>query len=152
LRLETLGFENVYDYVAGKAEWLANGLPREGRTADVLYAGQAVDADPPTCSLDTPLDEIRATLENARFGFCLVLGAGRVVLGSVRRSALDRADPSATADSLMAPGPSTARFDTPAETLVKRLARRRLATAVISRPNGSLVGVFSRADVEQQLH
>ena len=32
-RLETLGFSEVYDYVAGKADWLARGLPREGEKA-----------------------------------------------------------------------------------------------------------------------
>ena len=30
-RLEGLGFERVYDYVPGKADWFASGLPREGR-------------------------------------------------------------------------------------------------------------------------
>src|SRR5688572_23586838 len=29
-RLETLGFEQVYDYVAGKADWGSGGLPLEG--------------------------------------------------------------------------------------------------------------------------
>ena len=32
-RLETLGFAEVYDYVAGKADWLGRGLPREGEKA-----------------------------------------------------------------------------------------------------------------------
>ena len=29
-RLESFGFEQVYDYVAGKADWGAAGLPLEG--------------------------------------------------------------------------------------------------------------------------
>jgi rhodanese-related sulfurtransferase len=29
-RLEDLGFEKVYDYVPGKADWFANGLPKVG--------------------------------------------------------------------------------------------------------------------------
>jgi hypothetical protein len=32
-RLATIGFTEVYDYVAGKAEWLARGLPRDGEKA-----------------------------------------------------------------------------------------------------------------------
>ena len=28
-RLESLGFARVYDYVAGKADWMAAGLPTE---------------------------------------------------------------------------------------------------------------------------
>ena len=37
-RLQTLGFTNVYDYVLGKADWLAHGLPTEGEQADVPRA------------------------------------------------------------------------------------------------------------------
>src|SRR5215210_8575501 len=53
-RLETLGFDPsfVFDYVEGKADWLANGLPREGDNADIPYAGDLVDGNPPTCALD----------------------------------------------------------------------------------------------------
>ena len=29
-RLESLGFRQVYDYVAGEADWFASGLPMEG--------------------------------------------------------------------------------------------------------------------------
>ena len=29
-RLESLGFGEVYDYVAGKLDWMAAGLPTEG--------------------------------------------------------------------------------------------------------------------------
>jgi rhodanese-related sulfurtransferase len=35
-RLELLGFTQVYDYVAGKADWLAHGLPTEGEQARSL--------------------------------------------------------------------------------------------------------------------
>jgi hypothetical protein len=34
-RLELLGFVQVYDYVAGKADWLAHGLSTEGEQAQV---------------------------------------------------------------------------------------------------------------------
>jgi hypothetical protein len=67
-RLETLGFEPslVFDYVEGKAGWLANGLPREGDNATVALAGELVDGDPPTCALDTPVADIRLTLAASR--------------------------------------------------------------------------------------
>ena len=41
-RLETLGFERVYDYVGGKADWLGHALPREGEAASVPNAGELV--------------------------------------------------------------------------------------------------------------
>jgi CBS domain-containing protein len=152
-RLETLGFDPklVFDYVAGKAEWLANGLPREGENTSVLYAGEVVDADPPTCALDTPVADIRARLDGSRYGFCLVVSAGRIVLGRVRRSLLDTGDAAAAAEQVMEPGPSTVRFNVHAEELIQRLAKRGLKTAVVTTPSGCLVGVFHREDAEARL-
>jgi CBS domain-containing protein len=150
-RLETLGFEQVHDYVGGKAEWLANGLPREGANATVPYAGELVDPDPPTCALATPVADVRAALDGSRYGFCLVVNERRIVLGRVRRSALEGADPAATAETVMEPGPSTVRFDIPAADLVRRLAERDLNTAVVTTPGGRLVAVFHRVDAERQL-
>jgi hypothetical protein len=40
-RLEGLGFERVYDYVPGKADWFARGLPTERRLASVPTIGEA---------------------------------------------------------------------------------------------------------------
>lgn len=151
-RLETLGFEHVHDYVAGKADWLSNGLPREGEAANAPYAGDVVDADPPTCALGDTIGDVRATLDGSRYGFCLVvLGEHRVLLGRVRRSAIDGADPGATAEHVMEPGPSTVRYDSQLRDLVERLAERGLKTAVVTTPGGCLVGVFHRADAEARL-
>ena len=152
-RLETLGFDPrlVFDYVEGKAGWLANGLPRDGDNASVLYAGELVDVDPPTCALDTPVGQIRQALAATGYGFALVISAGRIVLGRVRRSALASADDTSTAEEIMEAGPSTVRFDMPAHELVKRLAKRDLKTAVVTTPHGCLVGVFHRARAETRL-
>ena len=152
-RLETLGFDPrlVYDFVEGKAGWLAYGLPREGDTATVLYAGEVVDADPPTCALNTPVAEIHGTLTETGYGFALVTTADRIVLGRVRSSALVSADASSTAEDVMDAGPSTVRFNTRADELVRRLAKRDLKTAVVTTPNGCLVGVFHRAEAEARL-
>src|SRR5688572_3815927 len=112
-RLETLGFDPdlVFDYVEGKADWLANGLPREGDNATVLYAGDLVDADPPTCALNTPAGQIHESLNETGYGFALVTSAARIVLGRVRRSALASADNSSTAEDVIEEGPSTVRFN-----------------------------------------
>ena len=149
----TLGFVPclVFDYVEGKADWLANGLPREGDSATVLYAGELVDAHPPTCTLDTPVADIRAALAASGYEFALVISASRIVLGSVRRNAMASASDSSTAEDLMEPGPSTVRFNTRADELVQRLAKRDLKSAVVTTPHGCLVGVFHRAAAESRL-
>jgi predicted transcriptional regulator len=80
-----------------------------------------------------------------------VVNEQRIVLGRVRRSAIDDTDPTATAEGVMEPGPSTVRFNTPARELAQRLAERDLKTAIVTTPEGCLGGVFHRTDVEEQL-
>jgi len=108
-RLETLGFERVYDYVEGKADWLARGLPRAGTSAGVPYAGDLLDPAAPTCDLSDDLASALAAVEASRYGFCLVVNEERILLGRLRRSALEDAAGAATVESLMEPGPSTVR-------------------------------------------
>ncbi len=38
-RLETLGFDDVYDYVSGKSDWMAAGLPTVRESVGVPTAG-----------------------------------------------------------------------------------------------------------------
>jgi hypothetical protein len=51
VRLETLGFTQVFDYAAGKADWTSTGLPTEGTLADQPRAGDIAQRDVPTCGL-----------------------------------------------------------------------------------------------------
>jgi Mg/Co/Ni transporter MgtE len=131
--------------VDGKADWLAHGLPREGETARIPYAGELVDPDPPSCSLSDNISVLRARIEDSRYGYCLVLGERRVVLGRVRRTALASAPEHASAEQLMEAGPSTVRPNTPVPELLERLAKDDLETAIVTTPRGCLIGVFSGA-------
>jgi CBS domain-containing protein len=149
-RLETLGFD-AYDYADGKADWIAHGLPREGQNVGGLYAGEMIDRDPPTCPLSADLGAVRAALEGSQYGFCLVTGDERILLGRVRKSELRDADSGVRAEDVMEPGPSTVRPNTPAKQLAERLAKRELRTAIVTTPEGRLLGVFHRADAEQRL-
>jgi CBS domain-containing protein len=141
----------VYDYVAGKADWLAHGLAREGTRATVPRAGDLLDTEPPTCTLDEDLATATAAIERSRYGFCLVVNDQRIVLGRLRRSALHDTVANARVETVMEPGPSTVRPDTPARELADRLASRNLNTAVITTPEGRLLGVFARAAAERAL-
>jgi predicted transcriptional regulator len=150
-RLETLGFEQAYDYVGSRADWFAHGLPREGQAANVPYAGDLVDADPPVCSLTDAVTDVRAQQEGSRYGFCVVVNEERIVLGRVRRSAIERAEPTVSVESVMEPGPSTIRPSARAADLVERLAKGGLRTTIVTTPEGRLLGVFHRADAERAL-
>ena len=78
----------------------------------------------------------------------MVVTEKRIVLGRVRRSAAERAEAAATAESVMEAGPSTVRPHTPAAELRERLTSRNLTTAIVTTPGGCLVGVFHAADAE----
>src|SRR5579884_3423720 len=58
-RLESLGFRQVYDYTAGKLDWMAAGLPTEGTGAARPRAGDLARKEVPTCGLDERLGEVR---------------------------------------------------------------------------------------------
>src|SRR3954454_23611829 len=47
--LETLGFEDVFDYVPGKVDWIARGLPTDGENVDAHRVGRLARDDVATC-------------------------------------------------------------------------------------------------------
>ena len=153
-RLEALSFDTVYDYAAGKAGWLASGLPTERARAE-LRAGDLARRDVPTCTIDEPFGEVRERTLAAGWSECIVIDDERVVLGRVGAKALaanaEKAEAQADVESAMDPGPATIRPDTPLESVVERLRKRDRARALITTADGQLVGVLQRADAEQRL-
>jgi hypothetical protein len=148
-RLEALGFTEVYDYVGGKADWLARARPTEGagpspnRVADVLR-DDVIRAD-----LGERIADVRPRVDASPYGFALVIGRGGVLLGRLRRAALD-GDPMATTEDVMEPGPSTLRPDTEPAALARRRRDRELTTAVVTDPDGVLLGIVRVADLDQR--
>jgi CBS domain-containing protein len=145
-RLETLGFTDVYDYAPGKADWRAHGLPIEGEHAGLPTAGALARDDVVTCALADPAAAILERVERSPYGFALVVTDDGTLLGRLRGSARGAAD--ATAEALMEPGPTTVRADTLARDLARRLAGRDHETAIVSTPEGRLIGVVLRTDLE----
>jgi rhodanese-related sulfurtransferase len=147
-RLAQLGFD-VYDYALSKVDWMAHGLPMEGSAAEQPTAMAFVRDDVATCTLDELAAEIRRRIDASPYGFALVL-VDRVVLGRVRGSRLDEAPADASAERLMDPGPSTTRPHTVPDELLRSLQRSNASTAVITTPEGELLGVVRRADLHHE--
>ena len=141
-----MGFQDVYDYMPGKADWLARGLPREGATASEPRAVDFVCKDVVTCRLGDRTGAVRERVERSPFGFAFVVAEGDVLLGRLRKAALE-GDPGASAEDVMEPGPTTMRADTPPARLRERLERQGLTTAVISDPEGRLLGIVRRDEL-----
>ena len=119
-RLETLGFTRVYDYEAGKGDWFAAGLPREGLSASLPRAGDVARHDNAICSLTDTLGDAVRKIREAGKDACIVTTDGGVVLGRVRGKALE-SDPDALVEQLMEAGPTTVRTNELIEPLYQRM-------------------------------
>lgn len=148
-RLEAAGYGPVYDYVAGKSDWLAADLPFEG---SAQLAGPFTRRQVATISEDTPAREALRRLQEQGFGPILVLNHAGVVMGTVHRGTLESAAPATTAGALMRFGVSTVRPSEQVAGLVHRMGHAQLSRVVVTRADGTLVGLFFAADVEQALH
>jgi CBS domain-containing protein len=139
-RLDSLGFTEVYDYVNGKAEWFGYGLAGEGEREDERRVGAFARDDVVTCGLDERVGAVGPLVEASPYGFALVVSEGGVLLGRLRKAALE-GDPSLVASDAMEEGPSTVRPDQDAGELASKLRSKDLKTAIVSTPDGRLVGV-----------
>ncbi len=139
----------MFDYVAGKADWLAYGLPREGANVAVPNVGELTRRDVPTCRLGDRLAEVQERVREAGWDVCIVVSDAGVVLGRLGRKALQAA--AGEVEGAMTPGPGTIRPSVPLETVVKRLRERDLTSALVTTSDGRLVGVLRLGDAERHL-
>jgi len=149
-RLESLGFEHVYDYAAGKADWGSAGLPLEGREGSETRAGAHVRTDAPNCRPEDRLLDICARLEETGWDTCFVLDERGVVLGRIGRRAI-RGSADVSTEEAMTPGPSTVRPSARLEAMVERMRRQKLRTLPVTTSDGRLVGLLRLADAEEAL-
>jgi predicted transcriptional regulator len=143
-RLEAAGFGPVYDYAAGKTDWLAADLPFQG-TAQL--AGMFTRRGVATVAEDSPAAEALRLLDAQGFGPVLVLNQAGVVMGTAYRDSLTSAAPEAEAGTVMRFGVSTVRPSEDAAALAHRMGHAEVTRVVVTRSDGTLVGLFFPADV-----
>jgi CBS domain-containing protein len=148
-RFEGLGFARVYRYPAGKADWLAAGLPSEGRNAGASRAG-TVARDVPTCAPGERVGEVARRAREAGSDVCIVVNDERVVLGRLRGEALDEGS-DAVVEDVMEEGPTTTRANTDLLSLATRLHDHDVASILVTDPDGRLIGVAHRDDADALL-
>ena len=146
-RLEAAGFGPVYDYVAGKSDWLAADLPFEG-TAKL--AGAVTRRGVVTTGERTPAGEALRLLDAQGFGPLLVLNQAGVVMGAAYREALASTPGEAETASVMRFGVSTVRPSEDAAALAHRMSHAEVTRVVVTRSDGTLVGLFFAGDVTSQ--
>ena len=142
------GLTQVFDYVAGKMDWFASGLSIEGRSAGPRVGDLARAV--PTCGLADSVGEVRSRLARADQNACIVVDDRGVVLGRLVGDAL-RGDPSAPAEAVMRPGPSTFRPHVSLQEMLDYMQRHEMDSALITTSDGRLVGSVSRGDIEETI-
>jgi hypothetical protein len=143
-RLEATGFGPVYDYAAGKADWLAADLPFEG-TAEL--AGMFTRRGVATVGEGTPAGEALRALDAQGFGPVVVLNQAGVVMGAAYRAGLQSARAEAEVGTVMRFGASTVRPSEDAPALAHRMGHAEVTRVVVTRSDGTLIGLFFAADV-----
>lgn len=140
--LEYYGFGAVFEYEAGKDDWMAYGLPFEGD--GTMLALHALEPSLRACC-DERAAELRARMQAAGCDEAVVVNETDIVLGVVRSPALAEADNGATAMSMCELDPVTIRPSAPVEWAAQQLASSGRRVALVTTSSGRLLGQVSEA-------
>ena len=144
-RLESLGFDAVHEYKAGKLDWLAAGLPTEGENSKCPRAGDASRKDVTVCGLKDRLGDVRDRARQSGLEVAVVVDQERIVLGLLRAKQLDM-DPNLAVEHAMRPGPSTFRPYVSMKEMADHMVQHSLDSAPITTSDGKLVGLLLKSD------
>ena len=149
-RLSSMGFTQVFRYTAGKADWLANGLPVEGNRSRTQDAGDVADLDVPTCKRSDRIRDIRDRVQKEGWDHCVVVNEQLIVLGLLRPVDFEKADPGWPAEEVMDRDPQTFRLNTPlSEVRAYFAANPHITSALVTTTDGALFGLLRLQDLEQ---
>lgn len=105
----------------------------------------------PTCGLNDRIGDLRERVRTDGRDTCVVVNEDGVVLGSLRKVALEAED-DRRAEQVMKPGPATFRPNVTLDEIVKYMREHDLKTNVlVTTAEGRLLGVIARADAEATL-
>ena len=141
----------MYDYAAGKQDWLAAGLPTEGTLAGLPRAGDVARKDVPTCRLDERMGEVKERVRSGGWEVCVAVNQEHVVMGLLRSKELG-SDDDTLVEQAMRPGPSTFRPHVPIHEMAEYMGRHNLPSSPITTSDGRLVGIMLREDAERVTH
>lgn len=140
-----MGFTRVFDYGAGKLDWMAAGLATEGTNAERPRAGDVARTDVPTCRLDERLANVREQARAIGWRASVVVNDERVVLGLLRSRELER-DVDLRIEQVMRPGPSTFRPFVSVQEMAAFMTEHDLESSPITTSDGRLLGLLLRED------
>jgi len=129
-------------------DWLAHNLEVEGERANAPTLGRVMRDDAVRCAPTDPATAVLDLIVASPYPFAIVTSADGTVLGRVPASALDPPAEKPVWD-IAEPGPKTFRPHHSVETVAKQLAEKNLRWAIVTTPEGRLLGVAWREDLER---
>jgi CBS domain-containing protein len=143
-----MGFHDVYDFVGGKAEWIAGGSPTEGEGPHYPLVGEVARRDLVLeCPLGSRVRDSRESLADSGQNYCVVLNDHDILMGRLRKRHLAGGD-EAVVESVMETGPTTVRPTESAAALLKRMQARDVPAVLVTTAKGRFVGIARRRDLE----
>lgn len=147
-RLESMGFQEVYRYTPGKADWLAAGWETEGTEARKVRIRAMIHKDVPTCGLRERLEDVKSR-RRPNQDLCVVINDRNIVMGVIQGETWD-ANPLARVVDVMQPGPRTLRPDLEPKDAQRILRNYDAPVAIITTSDGELLGVVRIAQKKSQ--
>ena len=135
----------MYDYVDGKADWMAYGLPVEGD--DGPFLGSRVEAVP-TCDVTLGVADARRAMDDAGADVVVLLHAGGLAVGEVDREALEGQGDGVALVDVLTPVPSTVRPSVTVAALAESGGGQRLVTT----SDGRLLGAATVEAADHEGH
>ena len=148
-RLESLGFEEVFESRAGTLYWLAAGSPTEGEHSKRPRAGDVARKDAAVCGLKDRVGDVRERTGAAGWDVAVVVDVAQVVLGLLRSEQLEE-EPGLTVEKAMRPGPSTFRPYVPIKEMADYMVEHQLDSVPITTSAGQLIGVLRKGDATRE--
>jgi CBS domain-containing protein len=139
----------VHDYVAGKVDWLAHNLPVEGEQATPPTAGRLMRDDAVRCRPDNRMADVLERIDHSPYGFALVTTEEGIVVGRVHPNKSGGGASDQPVGEVMDLDPSTVRPHRSAAKLAETLAEKDHRWAIVTTPEGRLLGVAWREDLER---
>lgn len=147
-RLKSVGFQEVYRYTPGKADWLAAGWEIEGTEAKKARVRQMIQKDVPTCLLRERIEDVRSR-RRPNQDLCVVVNDRNVVLGVIQGETWN-ANHEARIANVMQPGPRTIRPNLDPKDAQKILRKYDASTAIVTTSDGELLGIIRIAQKNTQ--
>jgi predicted transcriptional regulator len=138
----------VFDFVAGKLDWMAFGLPVETEP-EVILVAKRLTRNWPVCRLADRVMDAKQRAEAGGVSFCPVLNEEGIVLGVVQEEHW-KAPPSTSVEEIMDPAPATLRPSysvQDANEVLKNYYKQE--AALVTSSDGKMMGVFKGGETSK---